>query len=209
MSSDFADRLPARGAWGERDIRPIPDPRKFMGKILMRGHLATRMTSWASWGARIGLQYRYPLLDRRVLEFVLSLPPEVFHGPGEGRHLARKALAAYLPPKTNKHDPANERMRAQARMECWKALASDLPLKGAPERHRWLDTDSLQKQIDDVPEKIGVPEILTFAEVCSAVRIWYLDRRTRRSPPRLREENHPPPNGTPARDSRVTEPRLR
>jgi asparagine synthase (glutamine-hydrolysing) len=177
MSKSLADRLLASGLWRKRDVRPIPDPRKYMGLLLQRGHLASRMASWASWSARKEILYRYPLLDRRVLEFVLSLPPEVSHGVGEGRRLFRMAMSSYLPGRTNKYDPANERMRARARLECWHALASNAHVNHGSQRHDWLDTDALQRQIDAVPEKIGLSEVVAFAEVCSAMRIWYLDGR--------------------------------
>ena len=57
------------------------------------------LDSWAASGVRHGLEYRYPLLDRRVLEFALSLPPEQFRRGPWGRWLMRHALdlGAVLP----------------------------------------------------------------------------------------------------------------
>jgi asparagine synthase (glutamine-hydrolysing) len=177
MSRDFAARFPARGALYPPDVRPVPDPRRYMAAMLLRGHLALRMESWAAWGAEKGLLYRYPLLDRRVLEFMLSLPPEVAFARGEGRYLFRTAMAPYFGGPTNKRDPANERMRSQSRLECWQALAQALRDDEGGRHHDWLDLEALRRQVEAVPDTIGVPEILAFAEVCSAMRVRYLDRR--------------------------------
>ena len=43
---------------------------------LRRGHLSQRMEAEVAGGARCGLEYRHPLLDRRLVEFALSRPPE-------------------------------------------------------------------------------------------------------------------------------------
>ena len=46
--------------------------------LLQKGYLSRRMEGWAASGAHHGIEYRYPLLDRRVLEFALGLPPEQY-----------------------------------------------------------------------------------------------------------------------------------
>lgn len=52
--------------------------RHSMLQNLRRGYLVQRIEDWAASGARRGIEYRYPLLDRRLLEFALGLPPEQF-----------------------------------------------------------------------------------------------------------------------------------
>jgi asparagine synthase (glutamine-hydrolysing) len=44
--------------------------------------------------------FRYPLLDRNLLEFALSLPYRLRNTAGKDRVLQRRALAALLPPRT-------------------------------------------------------------------------------------------------------------
>ena len=56
-----------------------------------------RVEGWAEGGARHGIEYRYPLLDRRVLEFALSLPPEQYRRGRWSRWVMRNALASVLP----------------------------------------------------------------------------------------------------------------
>ncbi len=62
-----------------------------------RGHLHNRLTSWAAGALSSGMEYRYPLLDKRLLEFALSLPPEYLWRMGYGRYLFRYALRDILP----------------------------------------------------------------------------------------------------------------
>ena len=62
-----------------------------------RGHLTKRIEGWAAGGGRVGLTYAYPLLDRRIVEFALGLPPEMFFKNGWKRYLFRHAMAGMLP----------------------------------------------------------------------------------------------------------------
>lgn len=53
-------------------------------------HLTQPMEHWAANAARYRIVYRYPLLDRRVVEFALGLPPEFFLHNGRSRWFARQ-----------------------------------------------------------------------------------------------------------------------
>ena len=66
--------------------------------LLELGHLSGRMEGWAASGARHGIEYRYPLLDRRVVELALGLPPELYVRGRWSRWLMRYALQPLLPP---------------------------------------------------------------------------------------------------------------
>ncbi len=65
---------------------------------LRSGHLVARMESWSADASRFGVDYHYPLLDRRVLEVALGAPWDSFLREGSGRWLLRTAMAPYLPP---------------------------------------------------------------------------------------------------------------
>ena len=82
--------LPAEGSsrGGVRDVQV---------HLLRGGWLSDRMEEWAASGARHGIEYRYPLLDRRVLEFALSLPAEQYRRGRWSRWLMRRALDPVLP----------------------------------------------------------------------------------------------------------------
>ncbi len=76
-------------------FRPI-GARRTQLWLLRDGHLSERMEGWAASGARRGIEYRYPLLDRRLLEFVLGLPPEQFRHGQRGRWLMHRAFDPVL-----------------------------------------------------------------------------------------------------------------
>ena len=63
---------------------------------LRNGHASELMERRVAQGARFGLEYRFPLLDRRLVEFTLGRPPEVFCGPPT-RLLMRVAVSGLLP----------------------------------------------------------------------------------------------------------------
>ena len=52
--------------------------------------------TWAA-GARFGIEYRYPLLDRRLVEFILATPPIQKYKNGVGRYLMRTFLDRHGP----------------------------------------------------------------------------------------------------------------
>lgn len=71
--------------------------RRMQVSLLEFGHLQYRMESWAAHGAAIGLHYSFPLLDRRIMEFALSLPGRMFFQDGWKRWLYRTAMEGILP----------------------------------------------------------------------------------------------------------------
>jgi asparagine synthase (glutamine-hydrolysing) len=47
--------------------------------------------------AQRGMEARHPFLDRRLVEFLFSIPPGEIAGPGEDRRILRRAMAGRLP----------------------------------------------------------------------------------------------------------------
>ena len=66
-------------------------------RIWRSGLLRFRLESWGHLGRRWGVDYRYPLLDRRIVDFALSLPPDVHVQDGKTRYLMRYAARDLLP----------------------------------------------------------------------------------------------------------------
>lgn len=82
-------------------------------------------------GFRTSVDFRHPLLDRSLLEFMLTLPFELRQRPGEDRYLQRRALRDILPDavvkrrnKGSGQRPFDEGLRASRE---WLALLSDEP----------------------------------------------------------------------------------
>lgn len=70
-------------------------------KALFRGgHILQRIENWASSSFEKKLEYSYPLLDKRIVEFALAVPEDVFAvKDGHQRHFFRSAVLNILPQK--------------------------------------------------------------------------------------------------------------
>jgi asparagine synthase (glutamine-hydrolysing) len=65
---------------------------------LLSGHgLTRRAEHWAILAARHGMSVSFPMLDRRLVEFALSLPSTLFVREGWSRRVFRDAMAGILP----------------------------------------------------------------------------------------------------------------
>ncbi len=60
-------------------------------------HIPSRCTYYAILAARHGIAVSYPLLDRRIVDFMLSLPPSLFVADGVARQPFRTAMRGILP----------------------------------------------------------------------------------------------------------------
>jgi asparagine synthase (glutamine-hydrolysing) len=110
LHAAFAARLHQASPLPRTHTREVPGVRTNQIELLQLGHLAARMESWADNGAEHGVDYRYPLLDQRVIEFCLSIPDHLFFRHGWHRYLFREACQGILPERVrwirNKRDPA-------------------------------------------------------------------------------------------------------
>ena len=81
------------------------------------GHLAYRMEAWAHHGASRGIDYRFPLLDRRLLDFAVSVPDTLYGQAGWSRYPMRRAMDDLLPREIawNPSKREEAKLRAQAR----------------------------------------------------------------------------------------------
>ena len=139
-------------------VKPVRGPRIFnMRQALLwglrDGAVVERIEGWAASGARHGIEYRYPLLDRRLLQFALGLPPEQFLRGEWSRWLMRHALRDVLPApilwNRSKRDPARYD-------PMFDAFAASLPLvrelieerEAPPSRACHLDMPRLLDRLD-------------------------------------------------------------
>jgi asparagine synthase (glutamine-hydrolysing) len=87
------------GAIDREGIRMVANGCVNHWRLMTSPHIAERMEVWAQTGARHGVAFAFPLLDRRVVEFSLSLPSEMFVRGGFRRQIFREAMAGILPPR--------------------------------------------------------------------------------------------------------------
>ncbi|HTJ02200.1 MAG TPA: asparagine synthase-related protein, partial [Methylovirgula sp.] len=105
-------------------------------------------------GASHGLAFAFPLLDRRVVEFALSLPSELFVRDGYDRRPFRDAMVDVLPPKVrfrrrkNPFYPSRWLDLAESRDDLLEKFAH---FAGNETAHRLIDFNRLRQQIEDFP----------------------------------------------------------
>ncbi|MFN8125886.1 MAG: asparagine synthase-related protein [Candidatus Nanopelagicales bacterium] len=80
-----------------RTFRLLEPPHQRQSRLLHLGHVERRTAAWWLMGRQFGVEYRFPLLDRRVIEVACSLPPPVFRRDGKSRWLFQELLAELVP----------------------------------------------------------------------------------------------------------------
>ena len=141
-----------------RRMPPLPGPgpeptgvRRMQVHLLTSGDLEARMEGWAASGARHGIEYRYPLLDRRVLEFALGLPPEQFRRGVWSRWLMRHALGPVLPPEVRWNRSKQDPVRSEAARTAFIATLPEVRAilrTGPPGRSPYVDMPRLTAHLD-------------------------------------------------------------
>jgi len=81
-----------RGAWR----KPLRADQIY---LLTQTHvLSDQVAAW-SYAASFGIECRSPLLDRRVIEFAVAMPPRQHVYGGSGRRLLRRVASRFIPEK--------------------------------------------------------------------------------------------------------------
>jgi asparagine synthase (glutamine-hydrolysing) len=124
--------------------------RATQARRLLDGHLQQRMEAWAAHGAADGVDYRYPLLDRRLLEFCFGLPPDAFAPTDPPRPLLRAAMAGLLPDPVRLAHIKAEPTRVARSVEltlaaCRRWQAETLPTLDAAAAERFFDVERLRR----------------------------------------------------------------
>jgi asparagine synthase (glutamine-hydrolysing) len=98
IAADFANRtkMPIRlldvdehfGLW-------LPTRRSYIGGVFL---MANKLAKWKS-DVLVLDEYRYPYLDQKLIEFMLSIPAGQLLRPGQRRSLMRRALVGLVPQK--------------------------------------------------------------------------------------------------------------
>lgn len=151
-------------------------PRAVQISLLESGHLAERMLTWAHWGAERGIHYRYPLLDRRLIEFCLGLPPRILRYGRRVRGLPHAALADCLPSGLKKLDRVNEDKRRRLRRRLLDELALALKLGVFDRPCPWIDLPALRAEIragaQDQDDQSIVQRVIRVNTIIRIYAIW-------------------------------------
>jgi asparagine synthase (glutamine-hydrolysing) len=128
-------------------------------RLLASTHISERSEYWASIGARYGLAFAFPLLDRRIVEFALSLPSWLFLRGGFKRRVFRDAMAGVLPElirwRHNKLQPMPDTliMAADGRTALARRLAEG---RAHPRAADLFDFDYLDESLAKFPSAAAV-----------------------------------------------------
>ena len=140
--------------------------------FLRAGHLLCRLESWAASGRRAGVEYRYPLLDKRVVEFALGLPAEMFRSQGHPRYLFRHVVRKFLPQEVwasiHKNEPARIAKAIQACVDALSLWHAENP--GCDGGNPFIDSAKLNALLEKIARRESVvPEELAV-DVTTAIR---------------------------------------
>jgi asparagine synthase (glutamine-hydrolysing) len=123
-----------RAEWRSRRLRGgVRENRVALWRL---GHLSNRLEDWAREAAPLGVEYRYPLLDRHLVEYGLGLPVEACFDGSRGRLAFRGAVRDILPPEIWGASEKREPVRIAAQTERAHRLGSIPPPLGACPRNK-------------------------------------------------------------------------
>lgn len=127
-SSDAYERAPYLNQYYVDNVQALPPipPVRLTNDRIARNQLLRwnanvgRIESWAADGALHGIQYAHPFLDRRVVEFSLSLPGHVFRDATRNRLFFRRAMQAVLPENVLSEESKDDPARSNPLINCLK-----------------------------------------------------------------------------------------
>lgn len=136
------------------------------------GHVLNRLESWAASGRRVGVEYRYPLLDKRIVEFALGLPAEMFRRKGHPRYLFRYVVRDFLPQEVWASIHKNEPVRiAKAIQVCVDALSRWHADHPAGDRDNpFIDSAKLDILLEKIARRESVEPEELVVDITTAIR---------------------------------------
>jgi hypothetical protein len=155
-------------------MRAVPERRKHFQLLTVMRELRTLQVPEPI----LDLQYTHPFAHRPLVEFLMSVPADVLHGPGEPRRAMRRAFAGLW--------PASVRGRRSKGLfgDAWAAalrpLAAKL-LRTAPWQvveRGWVDAASLRSRLQRLVQ--GIPSNETQVRQIIVLEYWLRHRTSQR-----------------------------
>ena len=159
-------------------MQPQRTIRSHMLAFLDNGHVQDRIESWASAAWQDRVEYVYPLLDKRIVEFALGVPGTCFIKNGHKRYLFKSALEGLLPDEIiwsrTKYEPCRVKRLIEMESSCLSKLA--LGMDPAKARSNYIDVDKLLSDARKMKDMQNYEQALdqammidsAFAVLCSA-----------------------------------------
>lgn len=134
------------------------DLRKFINWQIYHYHLPQRMDSWAYYGEKYGIEYKFPLLDKHLLEHHLSIPVAFFYKNWEPRYLFKEIMRGILPDVIRKRkDKENylfQKYILDKKERLFNHLHTHLQYFEDFEGNRLMDIPKLQELVDSKPSDL-------------------------------------------------------
>jgi len=114
-----------------------------------------RLENWTALGRKFGIRYTYPYLDKRIVEFALSVPSYLYLKDGLSHYLYRQIIKLYLPTFMIKKRKPSETYRVKNLLyEIHKAMIDDDIAKMIHGYDsRYIDHDKYFKQYIETTSK--------------------------------------------------------
>jgi asparagine synthase (glutamine-hydrolysing) len=132
--------------------------RKVHLQLLEMGHLGARAADWYVYGQRYGIEYRYPLLDKRIVEYMIKVPSNCLVGNNNYRILLREIGKGLLPMEVlnnkSKSDPVKDQNFFTVAQRFEKQYISEFQdFKNNPDL-AFINFDLLQKNMTTILENV-------------------------------------------------------
>ncbi len=163
-------------------------------QLLDMNHLDQRTSDWYVYGQRQGVEYRYPLLDKRIIEYILTIPSHcLVSESGHHRILLRNLAREVLPPEIaenkSKEDPVANAWQMKLAGEALEHLKASVKQYRHNPDLDFVDWDLLEKKLPDMqpPGNHSRPEndpaILPYVKAAHEFTVGYYmdeDGRTKK-----------------------------
>ena len=176
IAPEFAARLKSQLRPPAAPVRVLRSAQATQCRIYENGYLSDRIESWAIFGAEYGLTYGFPLLDRRVMEFIFAIPGELHTLEGKWRYLHRRAMARILPASVAwdlvKDDPALIAHGLEFEARLAEADSKD-SLIDRSRTNLWVDVARLREVIERKDQaKVSIQQASAYRAAVDSLIIW-------------------------------------
>jgi len=154
---------------------------RFMLNLLENYHIPERMDNWAMHADRYGFEYKYPLLDKDLLEFWFSVPVEYTYRNMQSRLLFREAMKGILPEKVRVRKDKGEGLRITYSLQNLRSGRRHLEqiFLAIPEQEHlsFFRPEAFEKLINQPSQQHRFKEMLDFGKIAFYLRYTELAKK--------------------------------
>jgi asparagine synthase (glutamine-hydrolysing) len=119
--------------------------------FLYNYYLSERTEWWNIMGFRNGVEYRYPLLDKRIIEFILKIPSRLMYRGNLNRIILRDLGKQFLPEtvinRVHYNDPVYGKNKAKYNKELFLLFKDEINIWKHNKDLYFIDFEILEKEI--------------------------------------------------------------